>query len=223
MQRSAFRKPGKKSGLHPASQNWVRMILHHGSGIVKHQRHGREHRIVRIVDSEHHNIDPDSFSHNVAPEPSAQAPRADLIVRREPRAERENPAFPEAFSDRNDFDGYSRRLHLFRLGLCRAALSSRRQPSIGQVTTTSYDPVPQQNGKTQFHFNPPQAQTSGEFTFSAGRMSPGLVSTAPYRAAYGYLTTWLNFFTMVTRASSTACARASRAHPKSSNTVTNQD
>jgi hypothetical protein len=45
-------------------------------------------------------------------------------------------------------------------------------PGIGQVKTTSYGPVLPQNGKTQFHFNPPQAQTSGELTFSAGRIPP---------------------------------------------------
>ena len=40
----------------------------------------------------------------------------------------------------------------------RYRLSTNRQP-YGQFTVTSYDAVPQKNGKTQFIFNPPAEQT----------------------------------------------------------------
>jgi hypothetical protein len=40
----------------------------------------------------------------------------------------------------------------------RYRLSANRQP-YGQFTVTSYDAVPQKNGKTQFIFNPPAQQT----------------------------------------------------------------
>jgi len=42
--------------------------------------------------------------------------------------------------------------------LFRYRVAANRQP-FGQVTVTSYDAVPQKNGKTEFIFNPPQAQT----------------------------------------------------------------
>lgn len=37
-------------------------------------------------------------------------------------------------------------------------VSSNRQP-YGQITVSSYDAVPQKNGKTEFIFNPPEPQT----------------------------------------------------------------
>ncbi len=40
----------------------------------------------------------------------------------------------------------------------RYRVASNRQP-YGQITVTSYDAVLQKNGKTEFIFNPPQAQT----------------------------------------------------------------
>jgi hypothetical protein len=40
----------------------------------------------------------------------------------------------------------------------RYRAATNRQP-YGQITVTSYDAVPQKSGKTEFIFNPPQAQT----------------------------------------------------------------
>ena len=40
----------------------------------------------------------------------------------------------------------------------RYRVAANRQP-FGQVTVTRYDAVLQKNGKTQFIFNPPEAQT----------------------------------------------------------------
>ncbi len=40
----------------------------------------------------------------------------------------------------------------------RYRVATNRQP-YGQITVTSYDAVPQKSGKTEFIFNPPQAQT----------------------------------------------------------------
>jgi hypothetical protein len=40
----------------------------------------------------------------------------------------------------------------------RYRVAANRQP-YGQITVTSYDAVPQKSGKTQFIFNPPEAQT----------------------------------------------------------------
>jgi hypothetical protein len=40
----------------------------------------------------------------------------------------------------------------------RYRVATNRQP-YGQITVTSYDAVQQKNGKTEFIFNPPEAQT----------------------------------------------------------------
>jgi hypothetical protein len=40
----------------------------------------------------------------------------------------------------------------------RYRVSTNRQP-FGEITITSYDAVEQKSGKTQFIFNPPQAET----------------------------------------------------------------
>jgi len=40
----------------------------------------------------------------------------------------------------------------------RYRVATNRQP-FGQITVISYDAVPQKSGKTQFIFNPPEAQT----------------------------------------------------------------
>jgi DNA-binding Lrp family transcriptional regulator len=40
----------------------------------------------------------------------------------------------------------------------RYRVARNRQP-YGQITVTSYDAVPQKNGKTEFIFDPPQVQT----------------------------------------------------------------
>jgi hypothetical protein len=40
----------------------------------------------------------------------------------------------------------------------RHRLATNRQP-FAQIAVTSYDAVPQKNGKTEFIFNPPQVQT----------------------------------------------------------------
>src|SRR6266446_2710808 len=40
----------------------------------------------------------------------------------------------------------------------RSRLATNRQP-FGQITVTTYDAVAQKNGKTEFIFNPPEAQT----------------------------------------------------------------
>jgi hypothetical protein len=40
----------------------------------------------------------------------------------------------------------------------RYRVASNRQP-YGQITVSSYDAIPQKSGKTEFIFNPPQAQT----------------------------------------------------------------
>lgn len=40
----------------------------------------------------------------------------------------------------------------------RYRVATNRQP-FGQITVTSYDAVPQKNGKTEFLFNPPETQT----------------------------------------------------------------
>jgi hypothetical protein len=40
----------------------------------------------------------------------------------------------------------------------RYRVSANRQP-FGQITVTTYDAIEQKSGKTQFIFNPPQAQT----------------------------------------------------------------
>jgi hypothetical protein len=40
----------------------------------------------------------------------------------------------------------------------RYRVTANRQP-FGQITVTRYDAVPQKNGKTQFIFYPPEAQT----------------------------------------------------------------
>ncbi|MFZ0902237.1 MAG: hypothetical protein WBW98_19915 [Candidatus Sulfotelmatobacter sp.] len=42
-------------------------------------------------------------------------------------------------------------------GVFRYRVASNK--AFGQITVTSYDAVRQKNGKTQFLFNPPQAQT----------------------------------------------------------------
>jgi hypothetical protein len=40
----------------------------------------------------------------------------------------------------------------------RYRVSANRQP-FGQITVTTYDAIEQKSGRTQFIFNPPQAQT----------------------------------------------------------------
>jgi hypothetical protein len=40
----------------------------------------------------------------------------------------------------------------------RHRVTTNRQP-FGQIVVTTYDAVPQKSGKTQFIFNPPEAQT----------------------------------------------------------------
>ena len=43
-------------------------------------------------------------------------------------------------------------------GVFRYRVATNRRP-YGQITVTSYDAVAQKNGKTEFLFNPPEAQT----------------------------------------------------------------
>jgi hypothetical protein len=43
-------------------------------------------------------------------------------------------------------------------GVFRYRVATNRQP-YGQITVTTYDAVAQKNGKTEFIFNPPEAQT----------------------------------------------------------------
>ena len=49
-------------------------------------------------------------------------------------------------------------------GVFRYRVATNRQP-YGQITVTSYDAVAQKNGKTQFIFNPPEAQTCANALF----------------------------------------------------------
>lgn len=53
----------------------------------------------------------------------------------------------------------------------RYRLSTNRQP-FGQITVTSYDAVQQKNGKTEFIFNPPEAQTCVNALFPGGGYVP---------------------------------------------------
>jgi len=46
----------------------------------------------------------------------------------------------------------------------RYRVAANRQP-FGQVTVCSYDAVPQKSGKTEFIFNPPEAQTCANTLF----------------------------------------------------------
>lgn len=46
----------------------------------------------------------------------------------------------------------------------RHRVATNRQP-FGQITVSSYDAVLQKSGKTQFIFNPPQAQTCAHSLF----------------------------------------------------------
>jgi hypothetical protein len=56
-------------------------------------------------------------------------------------------------------------------GVFRYRVSANRQP-FGQVTVTSYDAVQQKNGKTEFLFNPPEAQTCANALFPRGGYVP---------------------------------------------------
>jgi|SRR5207302_9971953 len=53
----------------------------------------------------------------------------------------------------------------------RYRVATNRQP-YGQITVTSYDAVAQKNGKTQFIFNPPEAQTCVNALFPRGGYVP---------------------------------------------------
>ncbi|MGA8622469.1 MAG: hypothetical protein WB660_28600 [Candidatus Sulfotelmatobacter sp.] len=53
----------------------------------------------------------------------------------------------------------------------RYRVATNRQP-FGKITVTSYDAVQQKNGKTQFIFNPPQAQTCVHSLFPQGGLVP---------------------------------------------------
>lgn len=46
----------------------------------------------------------------------------------------------------------------------RYRVAANRQP-FGQITVTTYDAVAQKNGKTEFIFNPPEAQTCANSLF----------------------------------------------------------
>jgi len=53
----------------------------------------------------------------------------------------------------------------------RYRLSSNRRP-FGQVTVTTYDAVAQKNGKTEYIFNPPEAQTCVNALFPRAGYQP---------------------------------------------------
>ena len=53
----------------------------------------------------------------------------------------------------------------------RHRVATNHQP-YGQFTVTSYDAVPQKNGKTQFIFNPPEVQTCVNALFPRGGYPP---------------------------------------------------
>lgn len=53
----------------------------------------------------------------------------------------------------------------------RYRVATNRQP-FGQITVTSYDAVTQKNGKTEFLFNPPEAQTCVNALFPRGGYVP---------------------------------------------------
>jgi hypothetical protein len=53
----------------------------------------------------------------------------------------------------------------------RYRVATNRQP-YGQITVSSYDAVLQKNGKTQFIFNPPAAQTCVHALFQHGGFMP---------------------------------------------------
>jgi hypothetical protein len=53
----------------------------------------------------------------------------------------------------------------------RYRVSINRQP-FSQITVSSYDAVQQKNGKTQFIFNPPQAQTCANALFPRNGFVP---------------------------------------------------
>jgi hypothetical protein len=53
----------------------------------------------------------------------------------------------------------------------RYRLAANRQP-FGQVTVTRYDAVAQKSGKTQFIFNPPEAQTCVHALFPRAGFTP---------------------------------------------------
>ncbi len=53
----------------------------------------------------------------------------------------------------------------------RYRLAANRQP-FGQITVTRYDAVPQKNGKTEFIFNPPEAQTCVHALFPRAGFMP---------------------------------------------------
>jgi hypothetical protein len=53
----------------------------------------------------------------------------------------------------------------------RYRISTNRQP-FGQITVMSYDAIPQKSGRTQFIFNPPQAQTCANALFPQGGYVP---------------------------------------------------
>ena len=53
----------------------------------------------------------------------------------------------------------------------RYRVTANRQP-FGQITVTRYDAVPQKNGKTQFIFYPPEAQTCVHALFPRAGFTP---------------------------------------------------
>ena len=53
----------------------------------------------------------------------------------------------------------------------RYRVTTNRQP-FGQVTVSSYDAVPQKHGKTEFIFNPPEAQTCVHSLFPHEQFKP---------------------------------------------------
>jgi hypothetical protein len=53
----------------------------------------------------------------------------------------------------------------------RYRVTANRQP-FGQITVTRYDAVPQKNGKTEFIFNPPEAQTCVHALFPRAGFTP---------------------------------------------------
>jgi hypothetical protein len=53
----------------------------------------------------------------------------------------------------------------------RYRVATNRQP-FSQITVSSYDAVKQKNGKTEFIFNPPEAQTCANALFARGGYIP---------------------------------------------------
>jgi hypothetical protein len=56
-------------------------------------------------------------------------------------------------------------------GVFRYRVAANRQP-LGQITVTRYDAVLQKNGKTEFIFNPPEAQTCVNALFPRAGYAP---------------------------------------------------